>query len=124
MKEDKIKNKILDYVIIGNSAAGVAAAENIRKNDKNGSIAILTYESCINYSKPLITNFLAGKVSLDKIYFKEEKFYSENNLMLLLNSEVISVDKKSRCILTSDNKEIFYNKLLITSGGEPKIPEI
>ena len=124
MKENKNKNKIVDYVIIGNSAAGVAAAENIRKSDKNGSIAILTYESYKNYSKPLITYFLAGKVSLDKIYFKEEKFYSGNNLMLHVNSEVVSVDEKSRCLVTSDGKEFFYNKLLIASGGKPIIPEI
>ncbi len=122
MKENK--NKIVDYIIVGNSAAGVAAAENIRKSDKNGSIAILTYESYKNYSKPLITYFLAGKVSLDRIYFKEEKFYSENNLMLHVNSEVISVDEKSRCLATSDGKEFFYNKLLIASGGKPIIPGI
>ena len=51
----------LDYVIIGNSAAGVAAAESIRRIDKKSKISIFTDEKYLNYSKPLITYFLVGQ---------------------------------------------------------------
>lgn len=122
--KNKIKNKILDYAIIGNSAAGVAAAENIRKIDKNGKIVIFASENYYNYSKPLITYYLAGKVSLDKIYFKEKNFYTENNIGLLLDTGIISIDTKKQIIISSGKTEFFYKKLLIASGGTPMVPSI
>ena len=42
------------YVIIGASAAGLAAAEQIRKTDKTGDITVLTKESYLPYSRPII----------------------------------------------------------------------
>src|SRR3972149_1660685 len=69
----KKNNKPIDYIIIGNSAAGLAAAESIRELDRTGEIMILTGENYLNYSKPMITYFLTGSVNLDKIHFKEEK---------------------------------------------------
>jgi UDP-3-O-[3-hydroxymyristoyl] glucosamine N-acyltransferase len=47
-KENLGRRTSLDYVIIGNSAAGVAAAESIRKIDKRGKISIFTDEKYSN----------------------------------------------------------------------------
>lgn len=69
-----MKDKTTDYLIIGNSAAGLSAAASIRKNDKKSTISIISYEEYTNYSKPLTTYYLAGKVSLEKVYFKSESF--------------------------------------------------
>ena len=118
------KNKIIDYVIIGNSAAGISAAENIRKLDKKGSIVILTSEGYLNYSKPLITYYIAGKVSLEKINFKKDEFYKCNNIYLELDSEVKHIDTIKKIVITVSGKEIHFNKLLIANGGKPIIPEI
>ena len=67
------ENKI-DYLIIGNSAAGLAAAEGIRTIDKKSRITVLSEESHFNYSKPLITYYLAGKIGIDETYFKDKEF--------------------------------------------------
>jgi NADH dehydrogenase FAD-containing subunit len=75
-----MKDKTTDYLIIGNSAAGLSAAASIRKNDKNGTISIISSEGYTNYSKPLITYYIAGKVSLEKVYFKSENFYKDKTL--------------------------------------------
>ena len=118
------KNKIIDYVIIGNSAAGTSAAENIRKLDKKGSIIILTSEGYLNYSKPLITYYIAGKVSLEKINFKKEEFYKCNNIYLELDSRVKYIDTIKKIVITVSGRKIHFNKLLIANGGKPIIPEI
>src|SRR4030043_460011 len=72
-----MKDKTTDYLIIGNSAAGLSAAASIRKNDGNGTISIISSEEYTNYSKPLITYYLAGKVSLEKIYLKDKTNWLE-----------------------------------------------
>lgn len=119
-----MKDKTTDYLIIGNSAAGLSAAANIRKNDKKGTVSIVSYEEYINYSKPLITYYLAGKVGPEKIYFKSESFYKDNNFKLILGSRVDDLDEKKMLAGLSDGTQISYKKLLISSGGKPIIPKI
>lgn len=123
-QKDNKSKKVAEYLIIGNSASGLAAAETIRETDKKGSLVILTEEKHLNYSKPLITYYLAGKVSLDDIHFKPVEFYKENDIELLTNTEVKRIDPKKREVITGSNKVIKYNKLLIASGGRPIIPRI
>nr|MCR4595041.1 NAD(P)/FAD-dependent oxidoreductase [Clostridiales bacterium] len=47
----------MNYVIIGASAAGLACAEQIRKEDKKGKITVLTKESYLPYSRPSISYY-------------------------------------------------------------------
>jgi len=55
-----------NYVIIGNSAAGIGAVEGIRQIDKQGEITIITNEAHHTYSRPLISYLLLGKVTEEK----------------------------------------------------------
>lgn len=117
-------NETVDYLIIGNSATGLAAAENIRELDRTGGIMILTGENYLNYSKPMITYFLSGAVNLDMIHFKDEKFYIDNRLDIRLNTIVSSVDTDKMFLVTDDGSKYKFRKLLIASGGRPIIPKI
>jgi len=120
----KRTNEMIDYIIIGNSAAGLAAAEGIRELDKRGKVMILSEEDFLNYSKPLITYLLEGVVSLDKIYFKDKKFYRDNNIDIKLNTRVKSIDIDKMFAISTDSNEYKFRKLLIASGGRPIIPEV
>jgi NAD(P)H-nitrite reductase large subunit len=121
----KRKNKKLNkYIIIGNSAAGLAAVEGIRELDKEGKITVLSEEGYLNYSKPMITYFLTGRVNLKSISFKDKKFYRDNNIDFRLNTKVKSVDKTGMYLNTEDGKRLKFDKLLIASGGKPIIPKI
>ncbi len=124
-KNNTIKeNKIIDYMIIGNSAAGLAAAEGIRKLDKDRRIVIFTEEEHFNYSKPLITYYLAGKADIDKIYFKDEKFYQDNDLEVKTKTRVEDINADNLMIRAENGDEYKFGKLLIASGGKPIIPKI
>ncbi|MGD0816921.1 MAG: hypothetical protein ABR986_00790 [Methanomassiliicoccales archaeon] len=52
-----------DYIIIGNSAAGFATVEDIRKRDRNGTIAVISKEDGGIYSRPMLSHFLSGKIT-------------------------------------------------------------
>jgi len=124
MKNAVAHNTNLDYAIIGNSAAGVAAAESIRKIDKKSKISIFTDEKYFNYSKPLITYFLSGKLDLEKINFKDSGFYEKNDIDLRLGTRVTSIDPSGQSLITDKNEKVKFRKLLIAGGGKPMIPEI
>ena len=53
--------KKVEYLIIGNSAGGIGAAEAIRHNDKAGEIAIISDEPYAAYSRVRIAEHLADK---------------------------------------------------------------
>ena len=114
----------MGYVIIGNSVSAVGAVEAIRKNDKKGEITIISSEPYFVYSRPLISDFLAGRVREDEMFYRQKDFYKKNRIKTILGKKAISINTKQRKVILEDKKEISYSKLLIAVGGVPFIPEI
>lgn len=112
------------YIIIGNSAAGIAGVEEIRKRDKTSKIIIISDEGSYSYCRCLISYYLAGDVTQEKILYRPEVFYQKNNIELLLNKKVLRVDPKKNRIICEDKTQWNYDCLLIATGSRPKFPEI
>jgi len=112
------------FVIIGNSAAGIAAVEAIRQKDKTSKVMVISEEDYSSYCRCLISYYLAGEVKEDKVLYKPDTFYKENNIELLLNKKVLRVDPKKNRIICEDKTQFNYDSLLIATGASPKFPEI
>jgi len=111
----------MNYVIIGNSAAGVSAAETIRGLEQSSPITIISDEKNPFYSKSLIPDFISGKVSLEKTFLRSETFYKEMGITTLLGEKVDRVFPKKNTVALSSGKEIEYDKLLVATGAGPKV---
>lgn len=111
------------FVIIGNSAAGIAAVEAIRQKDKDSKITVISEEDYISYCRCMISYYLAGDVKEDKLIYRPESFYKDNNIELLLNKKVMRVDPKKNRVILADKNQLNYDALLIATGASPKIPE-
>ncbi len=110
----------MDYVIIGNSAAGVNAVEAIRQVDRKGRIVNISSESYPPYSRPLLSYLIAGKVTEERMNFRPLSFYSDYDVTPILGHEVVDVDCRNQLVLTSGRrKRIRYDKLLIATGRSP-----
>jgi len=112
------------FIIIGNSAAGIACAEAIRQRDKTSKVLIFSDEDYPAYCRCLISYYLAGEVKEDKILYRPENFYKENNIELFLNKKVNCIDPKKNRIILEDRTQFNYDVLLIATGASPKFPEI
>ncbi len=112
------------YVIVGSSAAGIAAAETIRKTDKASKIVMLSDEDYFSYCRCLISYYLAGEINEEGISYREQNFFKDNNIELLLNKKVTRVDPKKNKITCQDKTQVGYDALLIATGAHPKFPEI
>lgn len=117
-------SEMKNFIIIGNSAAGIAAIEAIREKDKESKIVVISDEDYLSYCRCLISYYLAGEVKEDKILYRPENFYKENNIELLLNKKVIQVDPKKHRVVCEDKSQLNYDLLLIATGAHPKFPEI
>lgn len=109
----------MEYVIIGNSVAGIAASEAIRTNNRNGNITIISKENYMAYGRPLISYLLANKIEKDKIYLREKSFYEKNKINVLLGTKAVRIDVNRKKVFLSDGTSRRYEKLLIATGGTP-----
>ena len=111
----------MKYVIIGNGAASVGAIEAIRKNDKSGEITVFTDEKFPCYGRPLISYYLEGKTTADKMGYRGESFYRDNGVTLLLGTPATKIDPAKKTV-TAGGKGYAYDKLLVATGSSPFVP--
>ncbi len=114
----------MDYLIIGNSAAAVGAIETIRSHDRTNPITVISDEPYLTYSRPLISYLLAGQVSQENMFYREKDFYEKNRVEARLGEKAISVDPESKSITLDTGEKLFFDKLLLATGGTPIFPEV
>lgn len=112
----------MQYLIIGNSAAGLNAAEAIRTQDAAGSIIIVSEESYPAYSRCLIPYFMEGKVSEEGLRYRPADYYTSNRFQTLLGRKVVAVQPSTKSVALDTGEQLTYDKLLIATGGSPQIP--
>jgi NAD(P)H-nitrite reductase large subunit len=112
------------YLVIGNSAGGIGATEAIRQVDKEGTLTIISDESYLAYSRPLISKYLAGECSLEGMLFRPSDFYSQNNIVFLPNRKVTRIEPSGRVVELEDGERIAWEKLLLAVGGKPIVPRM
>lgn len=114
----------MNILIIGSGIAGLSAAEEIRKKDKEVNIEIITKENCYTYYRTRLSHFLPKDFNIEEIYVKPENWYKENNIKVHLNSKVESIDTVGKTIKLLNNRELAYDKLLFANGAFGFIPPI
>ncbi|MDR1564358.1 MAG: FAD-dependent oxidoreductase [Oscillospiraceae bacterium] len=112
------------YIIIGCSAAGISAAQEIRKYHTAAEIVIVTEEHYKAYGRPLISYYLKDRVKEEDIYYKDKSFYTDNFIYLLTGKRVVDINLEQKYITLNDDKKIDYDRLLIATGSKPFVPHI
>lgn len=111
----------MKYVIIGASAAGLAAAEAIRKADAQGTIIVLTEEAYMPYSRPSISYYLKGKVKESDMALRKPNFYREKKIDIVKNTKATAIDTKKK-VVKAGRKSYPYDKLCLCTGSKPFVP--
>ena len=112
------------YLIIGNSAGGIGAAEAIREVDEAGSITMVSDEPYLTYSRPLIAKYLSGERALEGMLFRPAAFVSECNIVPMLGKKVTDLELESHTAELDNGETITWGKLLLATGGRSIVPKI
>ena len=112
----------MQYVIIGNSTAAIAAAEQIRLHDGKGKITMISDEPYHTYGRPLISYYLLGKTDAERMKYRPSDFYERNRIDTIFSKRVEKIDAEKKKVLLSDGKKIGYDKLLVATGSRPFNP--
>ena len=110
----------MSYIVIGNSAAGLFAIEEIRKHDTQTEIIVLTAENEPSYSRCLTTYFLAGDIPASRLYLREEGFADRLNLTVVYGVDIHRIDPERQLVLSTDGREWSYDKLLLAMGASAR----
>ena len=105
------------YVIIGNGVAGTTAAENLRKNDPNCSIHLLTNEPYPLYNRVSLPRFLQGVIVEQKVMIRDFAWHEQRNIQLLTETFVTDVNTNERVVVTDQGHYLPYDALLVATGG-------
>ena len=111
-----------EYVIIGNSIAAVGCIEGIRQIDKEGKITVISKENHKVYSRPLISYYLEKKTDHQRMNYRKETFYEDQNVNLLLGESATKIDKDSKKVVTDTGREILFDKVCVATGSSPFVP--
>jgi len=110
------------YVIVGNGAAGNAAAEAIRRLDNAGEIVILSDEPHEAYYRPLIPYVIYDGAEAGAL-FRDER-HRPSNVTYYLGKRVEAVRPAEKTVLLSGGEALNYDRLLLATGAGPAFPPI
>ena len=113
-----------DYLIIGNSAGGIGAAEAIRSIDKTGSMIIVSEEPYPAYSRPLISEYLSHERDIEGMLYRPADFYKKQSIQFFLGKKALSIDTQRNIVKMDSGEDIHWKKLLLATGGIPIIPPV
>jgi NADPH-dependent 2,4-dienoyl-CoA reductase/sulfur reductase-like enzyme/nitrite reductase/ring-hydroxylating ferredoxin subunit len=107
-------------VIVGGGAAGLAAADMLRREGYEGPVTLISADTDPPVDRPnLSKDYLAGEAQDDWIPLWPSETYAEKHIDLLLNRRVTSLDPASRRILIEDGSTRDFGALLIATGADP-----
>lgn len=107
-------------VIVGGGAAGVAAAEMLRRQAYEGPLAMISADADPPVDRPnLSKDYLAGEAEDDWIPLWPNDFYAEQRIELILNRRVASIDPARRTVRLEDGSDRPYGALLLATGADP-----
>ena len=111
-------------IIVGNGLAGTIAAKTLRELDKNVEIDIFTEEKYHYYPRPNLIEFLAGKLSYEKIFAFPEIWYTEQNMNVQLRKPVTRISPDSKEVEIVGGEKEKYEFLILASGSLAFVPPI
>lgn len=111
-------------VIIGGGAAGASCAARLRRLDENCEILILEKTNEISIANCGLPYYVSGVINeREKILVSSvEKFKNWFNIDVKLNTEVVSIDRANKTVLTQNGENISYDKLVLAQGASPIVP--
>ena len=121
----------MKIVIIGGVAGGMSAAARLRRLDEKSDIVVIEKSGYVSFANCGLPYYIGGVIEekenllLETPYTLKEKF----NLDVRVKSEAVSINRekkeiKIKNIETNDEYTESYDKLLISTGAKPFVPDI
>lgn len=113
--------KKYDYLIVGSGIAGVTAAKEIRKKDKEGSVLLLGNEKERPYFRIELTACLSEENPAIP-YLDKEDWATKTKIDIDLDAQVAAVDFDAMTVTTEKGECYQGEKILLANGSHANLP--
>jgi 3-phenylpropionate/trans-cinnamate dioxygenase ferredoxin reductase component len=108
-------------VIVGAGQAGFALAAKLRALKDMRPITIFGAEPVLPYQRPpLSKKYLLGEMDFDRLLYRPEAWYGENDVEILLSTPVEAIDRENRTVRLYDGSDVAYETLVLATGATPR----
>ncbi|MFB3818819.1 MAG: NAD(P)/FAD-dependent oxidoreductase [Candidatus Methylomirabilales bacterium] len=107
-------------VIVGNSAAGLAAVEAIRRRDDGCPVTLVGEEARPAYSRVMLPYLLSGE--REDLSLRAPDYYRRMRVEALLGRRAVAIDG-DRLVL-DDGARLPFDRLLLATGSRAAVPDI
>lgn len=109
-------------VIVGAGQAAFALAAKLRALKDPRPITIVGSEDVFPYQRPpLSKKYLMGEMTFDRLMFRPEQWYAENDVEIRLSTWVEEIDRDAKTIRMQDGSTLSYDKLVLATGATPRL---
>ena len=107
-----------NIVIVGAGHAAGQIMVTLRQRKYDGKITLIGEEEHYPYQRPpLSKKFLAGELSVERLYVKPPSFYDNPDVELHFGTTVASIDLAGKTVIDADNNAYRYENLIIATGA-------
>jgi NAD(P)H-nitrite reductase large subunit len=117
----------MQHVIVGAGAAGIVAAEALRRHDPKSRVIVIGDEPEPPYARMAIPYYLVGQIGEDGTHVRSDAGHFEAAGVDVRRARVSAVDPAADNVILDDGSRLDYDRLLIASGSsavKPPIPGI
>ncbi|WP_176083820.1 FAD-dependent oxidoreductase [Martelella sp. HB161492] len=108
-------------VIVGAGQGGFAVAAKLRALKDPRPITMIGSETVPPYQRPpLSKKYLLGEMSFDRLMFRPETWYADNDVDLRLGHFVEAIDRSAKTVVMQNGEVIAYEHLVIATGATPR----
>jgi len=107
-------------VIVGNSAASLAALESIRRLDGNCPVTLVSDEPIPAYSRVMLPYFLSGERR--DLSLRSPDYYQRMGAQTFLGRRAVRIEPGA--VVLDDDTILPFERLLVATGSHAAIPDI
>jgi NADPH-dependent 2,4-dienoyl-CoA reductase/sulfur reductase-like enzyme/nitrite reductase/ring-hydroxylating ferredoxin subunit len=106
-------------VIVGGGAAGLAAADMLRRKGYEGPVTIISADDSAPYDRPNVSkDYLKEPIPDDWMNLRIPAYYTEQKIDIVLNSRVSGIDTQRKQVQLQDGETYAFGSLLLATGSD------
>ena len=111
----------LSMVIIGGGMAAARACINLRANDYDGKIILVSEENLLPYDRPPLSKAsIVDEAAHEPVQLLDADIVASLKVDVRLGKTVTAINRSEKTISLNDGSKISYTKLLVATGAKPR----
>jgi nitrite reductase (NADH) large subunit len=120
----RVDPEVKRVIVIGNGAAGITAADHVRRRHPECEISVITGEPHHFYNRMAIERLIYGRSAMQGLYLLPESWYEEHRIDCLLNTRVRAIEREAQEVVLGTGERLPYDRLILATGSAAAVPPI